>query len=1237
MPTRVAIVLILLTMLAFGAGETAGGSFSRVRTSFEPNLGQAAGEALFLANAGANALQFRRHGLVLLPAGADQPAVELQFLGASPASRLTGGAPLPGIHNYYRAARTVERVPQFGTLRYANLYAGTDLLFYGQGDHLEYDFELQPGADPRAIRFRFAGADRVRALDTGDLLIESGGRSFRHLKPVSYQTIGGRRIAVASRFEVGHDGAIGFAVGDYDRSQPLTIDPILTFFWRKTGVAANSAVDAAGSVYVTGKTGDDVFVQKLTSSGVESYYTVLGGTRSEDPGQIAVDALGNVYVTGRTASSDLPTLNPLTYLSINGAARSGASDAFLAKFNAAGTRVFSSYFGGNGDETGTGIATDSTGGEIVAVGSTTSTDLPSGPGPSPGNQYYAVVFNLASSTPVAIYFELSRARPNVVKDPAGMTYFAGAPNWVQRWGRGGRPNYGFFLGGVENPNIVVTSGYADALGNFYVAGFASQDGLPITANALRSTRVGTDAFVAKIDNTGTVVYCTYVGGNGTDQAFAVTADTFGNMYVAGKYSASGGFLTANGQPAPFQGGSDVFVVKVQPRASNSKLLFSYFFGSPTDDAPVGGMAQDGASILYLAGNVGLNPVVDALNLLGTPNTAGDSMFVAKFAKADIRARTISLGPPPGFATEVAPNPGKVALEGPGRRKAGIDPGGTIQYVGEFSNQPHGPSGSSSTADKVQVTAGLPPSVEIAPVGNACVLDGKNCGNQVSGFQAPVVAEVPVGGTVGLTLQLKVKGAGSPGAPTPGSTVTISFAGNADTDDPVPENNEVTETFRINVPITVTTSPITAPVTITAEGVTTTGNAPQSRSIDPLASFSLTVDSFLPPAAGSRYRFANWTIGAQTFNTPTVNVPRPAWPSETLQANFQRQFQVTAGSTDPTRGSVALSPVTDGYFDEGSTVTATAVPAAGFKFSAFSGSITSTTNPASAPVAGPLNILAAFECAYNLSFLNRRQPFTGGSSQGTVTTGPGCPWTATTDSPSWITLTDGVGPGTKSFTYTTPLNTQRAKLGSVFAGGEKAKIMLNGDPSIIVFNDVQPALTEFDYISLLQSQNITAGCSANPPLFCPSSPVTRAQMAVFMVLGLRQEITVPPNSTTPYFQDVAANSGFFPFIQSIKELGITAGCSAAPPLYCPDASITHGQMAVFMILSWLRATNQTTFTFTQTPYFTDVPANHPFFRFIQKMRDLGFRTGCSATTYCPDSLVTRAEMAPLILRAILGAP
>jgi hypothetical protein len=79
------------------------------------------------------------------------------------------------------------------------------------------------------------------------------------------------------------------------------------------------------------------------------------------------------------------------------------------------------------------------------------------------------------------------------------------------------------------------------------------------------------------------------------------------------------------------------------------------------------------------------------------------------------------------------------------------------------------------------------------------------------------------------------------------------------------------------------------------------------------------------------------------------------------------------------------------------------------------------------------------------------------------------------------------------------------------------------------------------------------------------------------------------------------------------------------------------MAVFMIKSWMQANNLTTFTYTLNPYFTDVPSTDPYFKFIQKMKDMGFWTGCSATQYCENDAVTRADMAPMVMRAIMGAP
>jgi hypothetical protein len=91
------------------------------------------------------------------------------------------------------------------------------------------------------------------------------------------------------------------------------------------------------------------------------------------------------------------------------------------------------------------------------------------------------------------------------------------------------------------------------------------------------------------------------------------------------------------------------------------------------------------------------------------------------------------------------------------------------------------------------------------------------------------------------------------------------------------------------------------------------------------------------------------------------------------------------------------------------------------------------------------------------------------------------------------------------------------------------------------------------------------------------------------------------------------------------------------MFCPDESITLDQMSVFMIVSWMQVHGLTTFTYTETPYFTDVPASSPYFKFIQKMMDMQFWTGCSSTQYCPSQVVTRAEMAPLVMRSILGAP
>jgi hypothetical protein len=122
----------------------------------------------------------------------------------------------------------------------------------------------------------------------------------------------------------------------------------------------------------------------------------------------------------------------------------------------------------------------------------------------------------------------------------------------------------------------------------------------------------------------------------------------------------------------------------------------------------------------------------------------------------------------------------------------------------------------------------------------------------------------------------------------------------------------------------------------------------------------------------------------------------------------------------------------------------------------------------------------------------------------------------------------------------------------------------------------------------------------------------------------------PWLTTQAFTDVPPSSLFFDYINVLSSWQITSGCSSTPSQFCPTALVTRDQLATFIIKCMLGSS----FTYTPTPYFTDVPPSSPFFPFIQKLADLGLTHGCTATTYCPTSPVLRMDASVLIVRGKL---
>ncbi len=258
------------------------------------------------------------------------------------------------------------------------------------------------------------------------------------------------------------------------------------------------------------------------------------------------------------------------------------------------------------------------------------------------------------------------------------------------------------------------------------------------------------------------------------------------------------------------------------------------------------------------------------------------------------------------------------------------------------------------------------------------------------------------------------------------------------------------------------------------------------------------------------------------------------------------------------------------------------------------------------------------------------PPTGGEQQVSVAVASGCFWIAGSTA-KWLTLDSGAlgsGPGTLKFLASA--HTGRvARVAAVSLGGHLVQLVQKPADPLVFFNDVPPADPFFDAISVLRENGIAQPC--NGANYCPGDVMTRSEMAAFLIRGLLGETFVYQN--IPYFNDVPATHAHFKYIQKLKELGITSGCTAST--YCPADPVTRGQMAVFLVRSRLGLTATQSFPFNPVPYFTDVPSSHAQFPFIQKLRELGITSGCTASTYCDGAPTLRGQMAVFVSRGLLA--
>lgn len=183
--------------------------------------------------------------------------------------------------------------------------------------------------------------------------------------------------------------------------------------------------------------------------------------------------------------------------------------------------------------------------------------------------------------------------------------------------------------------------------------------------------------------------------------------------------------------------------------------------------------------------------------------------------------------------------------------------------------------------------------------------------------------------------------------------------------------------------------------------------------------------------------------------------------------------------------------------------------------------------------------------------------------------------------------------------------------------------------ISVFSDIASSYMFFPEIHALYGSGVTGGCGSGN--YCPDTSVTRGQMAAFILRAenISSCLYVPPDGpTTPTFSDVGTGHQFYDLIEEFSDQGFTSGCGGGN--YCPDASVTRGQMAVFL-LRGKYGTGYSPAACSGDSGFLDVPDTHPFCAWIKKLAEDGITGGCGGGNYCPESAVTRGTMAAFLQR------
>lgn len=593
-------------------------------------------------------------------------------------------------------------VPTFRQLELAGLYEGVDVeLRIGQKQglaHLEYDVVLAPGADLSQVVLKVEGAQSMCIAADGSLEISTAAGTLRQELPAAWQArADGLRESVPARFRVLDGNRFGFSAEGVDPGATLVVDPLLIYSTYAGGMNCEMAfgvdAEAAGEVVAVGLSqssnypttpgafdptwnNDDVLVTRLDPTGSTLLYsTFIGGSSVEGAQSVRTLPNGDALVCGTTASNDFPVTAGAFDTTLG-----GHGDAFVLRLSSAGSALaWSTYIGGAAADEGWDLRTTPNGGAVLA-GRTWSSDFPTSAGAfdtSLGGASDAYALELAPGGASVLWASyiggsadevgMSVALYGQAQEVAvgGSTYSSDFPatagaldttlggtvdGFIARLsGNGSSLLQATYYGGSDDDAVLSIDTHIGS--DVFAVGSTNSADFPTTIGTLDTTLDGgSDGFAARMkSNLASLVYSTYVGGNGRDELNGVVADPNGIAFFIGTTFSTDAVVTGSGFQQPAQGGapgtSDVYLGQLDE--TGAFLEYATYIGGPPSEHGFAVTLDFLSYIVFFAGHAREN----------FPTTPGAYQTSFNGGSGDIFV--IRLDPRP------CPNPAALAVKGAG--------------------------------------------------------------------------------------------------------------------------------------------------------------------------------------------------------------------------------------------------------------------------------------------------------------------------------------------------------------------------------------------------------------------------------------------------------------------------------------------------------------------------------------------------------------------------------------------